>query len=103
MDLTKIDLGKLQEDVKPVLASALSGIVEGAKEDIQQFAGEIGKDMLHAQLAGDDALVAQLLDQLEVLAEINRVRVEAHAWVVVKKVVSAVFSAVAAGALAVLL
>jgi hypothetical protein len=102
IDLSKIDLNKLQGDVSGILQGALDGVVEGAKEDLKDYAAAIAKDMLQAQLAGNDEVKAQLLDQLKVLAEINRIRVEAHAWVVVEKVVKVLFSAITAGALAVL-
>ena len=103
MDLSKLDLDRLKGDLTDALSDGLSDLVDGAKEDIKAFAKDISRDMLEAHLTGETEVKAQLMAQLKVLAEINRVRVENHAWIVVRKVVETAFRAAAAGAFAVLL
>ena len=55
---------------------------------------------MEAQILGDEALKAQLADQLMLLAEINNIRLRNSTWLVVGTVVSSLTRAVVAGALA---
>lgn len=103
MDFSKVNFERLTEDVGEALASALAEIVEGAKDDVKTFALDISGDLLHAQLSGNEDLTDQLLDQLKLLAEINRIRVEAKSWALVRMITQAVLKAAVAGAVSVLL
>ena len=103
MDLSKLDLDRLKSDLTDALSDGLADLVDGAKDDIKAYASDISKDMLEAHMTGQVEVKEQLMDQLKVLAEINRVRVENHTWVVVRKVVEVAFKAATAGALSVLL
>lgn len=103
MDLSRIDLDRLKADLTDALSDGLADLVDGAKQDIKDYASDISKNMLEAHLTGQGEIKEQLMNQLKVLAEINRVRVENHAWIVVRKVVETAFRAATAGALAVLL
>lgn len=96
----KIDLEGLKEGVATSVADGLTGIVEGAKEDLKEFAKAISEDLLEAHLEGDVDLQGQLADQVKILAEINRVRVEAHAWVVVQKIAKVAIEVAVKGAAA---
>jgi len=102
LDLSKFDLVKLKKDVSAALADGISDLVEGSKEDVKLFTDAITKDMLEASLTGRTDLLTTLLDQLKVVGEMNRVRVENHTWIVVHKVIKAILEAAAAGALAAL-
>lgn len=103
MDLTRIDFDRLKEDLGRTLADGLMDLVDGAQDDVQAFASDISRDLLLAGLQGNLKIQAQLLDQLKILAEINRVRVENHAWVVVGKIARVAIEAAVAGAAAVFL
>lgn len=103
MDLTRIDFDRLKEDLGRTLADGLMDLVDGAQDDVQAFASDISRDLLLAGLQGNLKVQAQLLDQLKILAEINRVRVENHAWVVVGKIARVAIEAAVAGAAAVFL
>jgi len=96
----KINLDSLKEGVSDSIAEGLQGLVEGAKEDLKEFAKAISEDLLEAHLEGDVDLQGQLADQVKILAEINRVRVEAHVWVVVQKIAKVAIQAAAKGAAA---
>lgn len=102
-DLATIDVDKLKKDVASALVSAISELVDGAEADIQNFATDISKDLLEAQLTGEKAITIQLLNQLKLLAEINSIRVRQQRWFVVEAVTKAVFEAALAGILSVLL
>lgn len=101
MDFDKLDLDRLKNDVAEALSDGIQDLVEGAKDDVKRFAQEIAKDLLDAKLAGDHEGVEQLLDQLLVLAEINRVRAENHVWVVVRRIAKVAIQAAVAGVLSV--
>lgn len=103
LDLSRLDLERLKGDVAPLLAEALEGLVHGAKADVEAYAKQITDELLAATLTGDREAEAQLLDQLKLLAEINRLRVENHALTVVGRVTRMVFKAATAGAVAALL
>lgn len=103
MDLSKLDLERLKQDVAGTLSDALADLLEGAHDDMQRYAEAISRDALEAHLTGQEEIQAQLLDQLKLLAEIHRIRVENHTWTVVASVTRAVFRAALAGALSVFL
>lgn len=103
IDLKNVDLDRLKGDVTGALVDGISDLVEGTREDIESYASDISRDLLEAQFSGEDHLNAVLLDQLRVLAEINRVRVENHTLVVVANVVKAILKAAVAGAASVFL
>lgn len=91
----------LTTEIGKTIADGVTGLVEGAAEDVQEFGFSIAADLMEAKLTGDDESEVALLDQLKVLAEINRIRVEAKAWIVIEKIVKTAFSVVLAAALAV--
>lgn len=101
IDLDSLDLEALKRDVARALADGIADLVEGAKQDVETYADQITSDMLEATLTGNEQVTAQLLDQLQVVAEINRVRVENHTWNVVAGATRAIFRAALAGALSV--
>jgi len=103
LDLSKLDLNRLEADITGALANGLSDLVQGTAADLQKFAAAITNDMLEAQLTGNQVVVDVVLAQLSVIAEINRVRVENHTWIVVQSVTKAIFAAAIAGAASVLL
>lgn len=103
MDLNKLDLDRLKGDMTAALSDGLADLVEGTAEDLQAYSSAISQDLLLAGIAGDSDMQGQLLDQLKLLAELNRIRVENHAWVVVEKVVRVALRGVLAGAASVIL
>ncbi len=102
LDRTKFDVERLKKDIGSAITDGILDLVEGSKEDVEKFAQQIAWDMLEAQFEGEPEIQDQLLDQLKILGEINRVRVENHTWIVVFKVVRAILEAVVATAVAAL-
>ena len=106
-NLDSVDLLGLAKELTNPLLDALEQLAEGMPEDLQRFATLIGEDFLLASLIGDEArkasLQAQLLDQLKVLAEINRIRIEPSSWALVERIVRAVIRAAVAGIMSVAL
>ena len=70
---------KLQSEIGNTWSSIFSEIIEGAEEDIKAYATEIAADMVNVAKMppGEekDELQSELLDQLGLLAEKNRLRV----------------------------
>lgn len=99
-----LDLGQLKKDLGPVLTDALSDVLEGSRSDLEKFGQGIAQDLLSISTVLDqkwsEERTAQLLDQMKVLAEINRIRAEAAAWRMAEKIITAVLRAAIAGALA---
>lgn len=97
IDIEKLALHKLKGEVGDLLGETFQEVLEGAKDDLKKFGKAIAEGLLEASLGGDEDREDQLLDQLKVLAEINRIRLEGHAWVTAKAVVKMVFKAVVVG------
>lgn len=102
-DLTKVDIDRLKADVSDALAGALIDLVEGAEKDVKAYASQISMDLLEAHMIGNAAITARLLDQLKILAEINRVRITNTTWAVITSVTKAIFAAAVSGVISVLL
>lgn len=98
--IPNLDFDRLRRDLAPVIVTAIEHLISGSAEDVEQFALAIGRDLVEAQIAGDEAMKAQLVDQLTVLAEINNIRLRNGTWLVVSTVISSLTRAVVAGALA---
>lgn len=98
IELPGVDLGKLENEAKEILKAQLDKVLEGAKEDVEEFVKEISKDMIRAIMEGRDDLKQALKDQLKVLAEINRIRITNAGIETVKFLVQLVGETIVAGA-----
>jgi len=95
------DLKQLALDTAPDLVVVIEPFVYGTREDLKAFTEEILLDRLEAQLLPDgpekEALIEQLNDQLKVLVETHRLRVETAMWALLKRTIQAVVTAVVKG------
>ncbi len=70
----------LFDPLKEVLEEGLQGLLEGAKEDLEEFVVDIAKDMAKAAAIGRKDLIHILVNQLEMVAERNRIQAVNAAW-----------------------
>jgi len=78
------DLIVLRAVLKEVVEDNLRGLLEGTQEDLALYAEKIATDVTLATSVPDDerrnALLRELLGQVQAIAEINRLRAVAGAW-----------------------
>jgi hypothetical protein len=92
VDLKKLgDLG-LEDIIKDSLEEGLQDLVEGAKEDFNQFVLAIQGDLLEAAIQGDEEIVDELKDQLKAVGELNRIRAVNESWETAGKVVKSIWT-----------
>lgn len=60
-------------EVTDILKDTVSDLVEGAADDVNNFLGDIAKDMVRARAANDSVSVAHLEAQINMLAAIHEV------------------------------
>lgn len=68
------------EDLVEPLRAALDGVVEGAAEDVEEYATALSVDLAQLAAAGDDAGVAEVQAQARALAETSRLRATSAGW-----------------------
>ncbi len=95
-NLSDIDYEALIKDLAPILIQGIEHLLEGAKDDIENFGQRITRLMVFAELVGDQDMTLQLLDQLKLMAEIQSIRVRNESWTLLTAVVTMVFKAVGA-------
>lgn len=96
MDLANVDYEALVADLTPILSQGIEHLIVGSKTDVERFSAKITRQLVYAQLTGDQAMQDQLMDQLGLLAEVHSIRVRNESWDVFTIVVTTVFGAVAA-------
>ncbi len=74
-----IDWKKVVEELGSVLSDRLSGLVEGAAEDLEAYGKDIAKGIIVALRSGRTDLIDELRDQAIMLAEIHRIKVSNEA------------------------
>jgi hypothetical protein len=87
----------LLDSVQKIVLSELSDVLEGAESDLKSFGADIAKEVLKASASSDLEWRAQLLDQIKLLGEINRIRTNAAGWQIAFKVISAAFQGLGFG------
>lgn len=87
----------------PGLTKGLRDVIEGAAEDLQTYAAAIADDLALAASEGREDLTGELFAQARTVAEINRLRIQDHAWdafrAVLRGVVAVTAAALSAGLL----
>lgn len=71
-------INDVRDNLTSMLTESLDDLMEGAKEDIQAYAGQMAASAAQAVMLGSDArtaLLNELIDQSRLLAEKNRLRV----------------------------
>lgn len=81
---------QLADDLKVEALSGLDGLIDGAKEDLEAFGKDIANDLIRAVKEKRQDLLSELGHQLEVLAEVNRIRLVNATWAQVTNVVMVV-------------
>lgn len=72
-------------------------LIEGARQDVVNFVHDITTDISMAAAYGDDELTEELRGQLEIIAELNRVRLSASAWDMLFSATGALMSGIGIG------
>ena len=85
----------LQDIIGEQLGNILIQLVQGAKEDIQKFSRDMTNDLYMAMLEPDEVkrenLRESLKNQIEMLAELNRIRGSKAMWNTIGTVTDALF------------
>lgn len=92
-----IDWAGLHEEATELFASEIRHLLEGGAADAQRLASSIAQDMVLALRAHDLDWQDQLTDQLKVLGEIQRIRLDEASWDVVARLVLLVAQAIKIG------
>lgn len=79
----KVDLEALAKELGGQALELLKGKLSGSEADLKEFGGAIAKDMLSAVRTGDEAWRSELTEQVKVLGEIQRIRLNGVTWEVV--------------------
>lgn len=80
---------KLTEQATEGFREALKSVVEGAADDLQQFAAEMATDSIEIAMLPEserEPLMEELADQAKLLAEKHRLNAVDAGWDVVRKV-----------------
>lgn len=98
-----VTVSALRDQVVGTIANAVGIVVQGAADDVLKYATAITDSLVIAQAEVDaakrDALVKELLGQLGLLAELNRVRASETGFETLRQILS-VSSGVLSGVLA---
>ena len=91
---------EFREQVGDVLKESLSEFLVGASEDLHAFGRQLAADAMDAVLLDDaekrQKILGELEGQLQVLAELHRLKLVRHTWNVVEITVRSVIETVIA-------
>lgn len=88
--MDKFDWNQLASGLKEEALTGLQGLVDGAKEDLQAFGQAIATDLIRAVREKREDLLSELGHQLQVLAEVNRIRLVNATWAQITSIVMVV-------------
>ena len=86
----QLDVAALRESIVDTLEASLAGLIEGSADDIRMFAVDISRDLALAVADNRKDLVEILVDQLGLLAEINRIRLANQSNDAIKKIIQTI-------------
>ena len=86
MDLSKFDVSALKDGLTESLRVGFKDVVQGTEADVELFAQALAADLFDVIEEGNADAEAQIRDQIKVLAEINRVRVNGFAWATAERI-----------------
>ncbi|MBN2490851.1 MAG: hypothetical protein JXQ29_08385 [Planctomycetes bacterium] len=89
-----MDFDKILADIQAILVSAATGLIEGAREDIELAMGELAEDLSTAIMRSDQALLDVTVARIRLLGERQRLAVNATAMGVLQDVARTLFSLV---------
>ena len=81
-----MDWKLLKTELGDIISESLTGLVEGAEEDLKSYGLEIARSMVVAIRTGRADLRRELQDQAVMLGEIHRIRFNNEAQSVLNKV-----------------
>ncbi len=87
--ITVEDLKAVAEDA---IRGALSRIAQGGAQDLESYAKAIASDLAGAAGRGEQEASQELLGQLKMLAETQRIRVQEEGWAMFDEAVSVAMS-----------
>lgn len=93
-----IEWDRLRKELPAIFTDALSGVVEGAQEDLAAFGEEIAASSIAAAMVGDESRLAELEAQVRGIAEASRLRAAHASWNATIATVMAITRAVIATA-----
>jgi len=108
VDLERIDIEKLRQELGPAVRDTIREYTSGPSNNVRAFADDIAKDLIETRLIAlvdpelSKKLNRQLEDQLLVLAEINNVEIRRAHRKAVARLVGNLLKAAMAGLAAVL-
>ncbi len=70
------------------LRTSLNGLIQGASEDILKYTEVIANEMTQAAATNDTAKLDELLAQIQLIGELNRIRAVNVQWDVIQNVIS---------------
>lgn len=91
----------MKQELKDLLQRQITGLIEGAIGDLETYVDAIATDFEKGLMLPPDARDAatrELIGQLQVVGEINRLRAVNAGWAVVSSAVGLVLEAVILGA-----
>lgn len=86
----RIDWPGLSNELLGHIRKALGNLASGASEDLELFGREIAQDLVRAMQTGQSSLKDELLVQLRLIAEINRVRLTNEQWATLRAVMDTI-------------
>lgn len=86
--LDNIDFDEIEEELAEIIIDALDELVDGAQADLEEFGKVIAMELVFAIKSDDDEAIRELLAQTRALAEINRLRLNRKARVVLNRVLA---------------
>lgn len=82
----EIDWKGIMDEIGELASERLEYLVDSSKEDLKAYGKEIAKSMVIALRSGRQDLRDELLDQIEMLAEIHRIELNREAKAFMKDV-----------------
>jgi len=79
---------KAHEKIRNEISHEIQALLEGAAEDVAEFGAKISLGLTEAAALGDQALVDERLNQVEALAEVQRIRVNHAGWRLFRRALS---------------
>jgi len=76
----QVDWKSVEKDLVGIVGSELASVLEGGAADMQKYAVEIAGSLAVRMAAGDANVTKELIGQLKLVAEANRIRANEAGW-----------------------
>lgn len=74
--LTDLVQSVLEDKIGSFIATALKKVAKGTEEDLRLFGAQVARNALVAGMRGDSDLLGEVRAQVDMLLEVNRIRVD---------------------------